>query len=256
MPRWLHKTANYCVNRIDRILARGQQDAEGFLQLGADPERLRVVGNIKYAGIDYSTQQCSIEFDRPFVLAASTHAGEEALLAAVWKSLTVSSHLLVIAPRYPERRQAVLHELEHAGLRVAVHSKKEIIQPDTDVYLVDTLGELAGFMAKADIVFVGGSLVPRGGQNVLEPARLGKPIITGPYSFTFAEDIEAMLNEDAIICVSDTEALKEKIGELLQNSVRAQQIGGNARSFMQARADVAEHYLNEIKQLGWLGKGN
>ncbi|MBN1377699.1 MAG: 3-deoxy-D-manno-octulosonic acid transferase [Gammaproteobacteria bacterium] len=254
MPKCLRKIATFCLEQVYVILARGKQDQIGFIQLGADPDRLRVIGNIKYAANDARVKQAAVKFDRPFVLAASTHNDEELQLARMWQSLNIKSHLLVIAPRYPNRRQEVLEDLEKAGLKTAVRSQQDSVTSETDVYLVDTLGELAGFMADADIIFMGGSLVPRGGQNVLEPAKLGKAIITGPQSFTFAEDIEALLDADAIVCSNTIDELKNTIVELLQKPDRAKQLGNNAQRFMAERADVAERYLDEIKQLGWLEK--
>lgn len=252
MPRWLHSTAKFCVSCIDTLLVRGSLDKTGFLQLGADPAKLHVIGNIKYARTGHTGDVKGINLTRPFILAASTHANEEAMLVKIWKSLNLSSHLLVIAPRYPDRRQSILAEIERTGLRTALHSRADPVTEDTDIYLVDTLGELAAFMATAQFVFMGGSLVPRGGQNVLEPAAMGKAIITGPECFTFAEDIEALAKTDAIICVSDTEELKDTFKNLLQDSDRVQQLGKNALRFITERADIAERYLNAIKKLGWL----
>jgi 3-deoxy-D-manno-octulosonic-acid transferase len=255
MPRFLYKVAKTCLAQVDIILARGQQDQKAFIQLGAGADKIRMIGNIKYAA---HTAGRSIHresrFDRPYILAASTHADEEAQLATMWKGLNISSHLLVIVPRYPDRRQAVLDDINRAGLNVAVHSRSEPVNKDTDVYLIDTLGELAGFMADAAIVFMGGSLVPRGGQNVLEPAAMGRTIITGLLSYTFAEDIEAMQASDAILLIKDIDELGKTITELLQNPDRARQIGDNASRFIEKRADVAERYLDAIKKLGWLEK--
>jgi 3-deoxy-D-manno-octulosonic-acid transferase len=257
MPRFLHKVAKSCLTQVDIILARGQQDQKAFIQLGAGAEKIQVIGNIKYAaGAGYSPKPHNIQFDRPYILAASTHADEEVQLAKMWKALRISSHLLVIAPRYPDRRQSVITDINQAGLKVAVHSRNEPVNKDTDVYLIDTLGELAGFMADAAIVFMGGSLVPRGGQNVLEPAAMGRTILTGPLSYTFAEDIEAMQASDAILLIKDIDELGKTITELLQNPDCAKQLGENARCFMRERADVAERYLDAIKKLGWLERRN
>ncbi len=253
MPACLHKSARQCLQQLSIILARGEQDAAGYQKLGADSNKIKVVGNIKYAAhADIRLSESKSDFDRPFVLAASTHDDEEKQLAELWKSLNIKTHLLVLAPRYPDRRQAVLDDIGRAGLKAAVHSLKEAVSDETDIYLVDTLGELSGFIANAELVFMGGSLVPRGGQNVLEPAKLGKAIITGPHSFTFTEDIEALSKADAIVCIDTVEELKNTIRELIENPQRAQELGNNASKFMQARADVAQHYLEEIKILGWL----
>ncbi len=253
MPRWLGPVARFCLTQTSAILARNKRDKLGYIRLGANPNKVKVVGNIKYAAqAQAAIKHSNVQFDRPYVLAASTHDNEEQQLVELWKTLNLESHLLVVAPRYPDRRQTILDIIIKTGLTVAVHSRKEPVNKETDIYLVDTLGELADFMSNAELVFMGGSLVPRGGQNVLEPAKLGKATITGPHSFTFAEDIKALEKADAIVTVNSANELKSAISHLLQNPDRRKELGDNAYKFMHARADVAQRYVEELTKLGWL----
>ena len=253
MPRWLGPVARFCLTQTSAILARNKRDKLGYIRLGANPNKVKVVGNIKYAAqAQAAIKHSNVQFDRPYVLAASTHDNEEQQLVELWKTLNLESHLLVVAPRYPDRRQTILDIIIKTGLTVAVHSRKEPVNKETDIYLVDTLGELAAFTSNAELVFMGGSLVPRGGQNVLEPAKLGKATITGPHSFTFAEDIKALRKADAIVTVNSANELKSAISHLLQNPDRRKELGDNAYKFMHARADVAQRYVEELTKLGWL----
>lgn len=258
MPGWLRPSIAGCLVQLKRILARGEADASAFIALGAPAESVRTVGNIKFArpaGPERASE--TPDPGRPYVLAASTHEGEEKLLAALWKSLNrPAGHLLVLAPRYPERRDAVLRQLRAEGLRTAVRSRGETVTEKTDVYLVDTLGELTGFMPGATLVFMGGSLVPRGGQNVLEPARLGKAVITGPHTFTFQEEIEALRAAGALVCVDNAEELRQALERLLAQPEALQTLGENARRFTAAHADIADKYAAEIEKLGFFEKLN
>ena len=207
------------------IAAQSAADAERFLSLGANPARTRVVGNIKFdIEVPGDLRERGASFrrevlgDRRYVwIAASTHEGEEEQVLQAHRRVRerLPDALLILVPRHPERAQAVAGQLTRRGFSFVRRSAGESVTTATEVYLVDTLGELAMFYACSDVAFVGGSLVPVGGHNALEPAALGLPILTGPYTFN-AEDIAEMLQEaGAAIEVNDATSLADVAAKIL-----------------------------------------
>jgi 3-deoxy-D-manno-octulosonic-acid transferase len=171
------------------IAAQSEADAERFLAIGANPRHTHVTGNLK---LDYApppevaAQAAALRAEvgarRPVWVAGSTHEGEEAIVLAAHAQVRERhpDALLVLVPRKPQRFDAVADLLAQAGVRHARRSRREPVTAATEVLLVDTLGELVPFYGAADVAFVGGSLVPVGGHNLLEPAALSKPVLTGP----------------------------------------------------------------------------
>ena len=220
------------------IAAQSEQDAERFRLLGADPARTTVTGNLKAdlvfqpgmtdAGLEFRREQVGA---RPVWVAASTHAGEEeaALDAHAIVRATIPEALLLLVPRHPDRFNGVAALLESRQLAFGRRSLGEVPAPEAAVYLVDSLGELPTFYAAADVAFVGGSLVPIGGHNLLEPAVLGLPVITGPHNFN-AEDIAILLQEaDALQTVADAAELGAAITALLLDPELRRHRGARAR---------------------------
>ena len=188
------------------IAAQSERDAERFLSLGAGPKRTRVVGNIKFdLDIPRAVDRNGIEFravqaaDRPVWIAASTHAGEEEKVIAAHRQIrqVIPDVLLILVPRHPMRFDAVAQLIQKRGLSYVRRSSGGRCDETTEVFLGDTLGELTMFYAASDIAFVGGSLVPIGGHNLLEPAALGIPVLTGSNNFN-AQDIVDLLQEAGV----------------------------------------------------------
>lgn len=185
------------------IAAQTEADADRFRSIGANPARTHVTGNIKFdfdipaetraQGAAFRSQHLA---GRPVWIAGSTHEGEEeaALEAHALVRAQFGRALLILVPRHPNRFDAVRALIARRGTRFASRSREGTPGSDVDVFLVDTLGELLMFYAAADVAFVAGSLVPVGGHNMLEPAALGLPILSGPYTFN-AEDIAQMFFE-------------------------------------------------------------
>ena len=188
----------------------------------------RWAGNLKFdidTGADTAVQAASlrrtIAAGRPVWIAASTHAGEEEQVLDAFDRVrrSLADCLLIIAPRHPERFDKVYHLCVRRGLDVARRSAAAGVEArDTDVYLLDTLGELPLFYACADAAFVGGSLTPVGGHNVLEPAALGVPLISGRHTANFREVIELFKADDAIMIVTDAAQLSAAVTGLLQDA--------------------------------------
>lgn len=155
-PRPVRALYREALAGVTVVLARSEADAAAYRELGAPADRIQVVGNLKFAaGGGEGGAPCAIDLGRPYVLAASTHDDEECRLATAWREAGDRLPLLVIAPRHPQRGEALVRSLQQAGVRFAVRSRGEQPDPADPVYLADTFGELEGFMAGAELVFMG-----------------------------------------------------------------------------------------------------
>lgn len=231
-------------------------------QTGRDAERLRVLGapraeclgNLKFAAPPLPADAGELAVlekaltGRPRWLAASTHAGEEGMAGRLHQGLreTHPGVLTIIAPRHPERGDAIAAELRGAGLTVAQRSKGETPTEKTGIYLTDTLGELGLFFRLADAVFMGKSLVPLGGQNPLEPARLGRPVLFGPHMGNFEEMAGRMKETGAALEVADEADLGDTLARLLSDTAERERRGGAARAFAEGEAGVMEAVLDAL----------
>ncbi len=206
-----------------RILAQSEADAARFRALGA--REVITTGSLKFDAAPLpadADQLRRLEISlagRPRWLAASTHTGEEAQIAAAHRAIERSHPGLVtiIVPRHPDRGAEIAGELDLLGLTVARRAIGDGIAPDTDVYLADTLGELGLFYRLAPIAFVGGSLVPHGGQNLLEPARLGCVVLHGPHVQNFRAIAAELAASGACQAVPDATALADVVDGLLRD---------------------------------------
>ncbi|WP_144244207.1 lipid IV(A) 3-deoxy-D-manno-octulosonic acid transferase [Nitrincola sp. A-D6] len=201
------------LSRLSRVAVQDHSDAERFKALGLDPDRLKVIGSIKF-DVEINPQWAEDAQQlrqhwgaaRPVFLAASTHDVEESQLLASLPELLAAypDVLIVLVPRHPERFDTVAQLCQESGLSHVRRSQSALPIATTQVYLADTMGELMSFCSAADIVFVGGSLIERGGHNPLEPALLGKPIITGLHTFNFAAITQGLASAGALVQVSNT----------------------------------------------------
>jgi 3-deoxy-D-manno-octulosonic-acid transferase len=261
---WLRRLYAEALGGCAAVLARAECDRAGFLRLGAAPDRCETVGNIKFAAAA-AGPIAPVVLGRPYVVAASTREGEETPLLQAWRQTARGDRVLVIVPRHPERLPAIRRRLDAAGARYSVRSRGEAVDAATEVYLADTFGELAGFYAGADAVFVGGSLVPKGGQNLIEPAALGRPVVVGPHMENFQAETRLLLQAEAVRQVGSPAALAATLSELLAEPAAAAALGLRARAAVAAEADVAERYLSAIEArfggaaqaagLGWVPVG-
>ena len=210
-------------SRIGLCLAQTDRDAAHYSALGV-PD-VRVIGNLKFDTPPPVVDEVGLARlrtalgDRPAWIAASTHAGEEGAVAAADR-LVAGAHpgaLLVVAPRHPERGEAIAALLASGGFHVARRSAGEAIAPDTAVYVADTLGELGMFYAAIPLAFMGGSLVPHGGQNPIEPLRLGAAVLHGPHVHNFPEVYEAIDGGEPDCLVPDPAHLAAAVSRLLDD---------------------------------------
>lgn len=213
-----------------------QDDAErdAFLSIGADPSRTVVTGNLKH-DVREPGEPPALG-DGPFVVAGSTHRGEEAPLLAALPALrrTAPGLRLILAPRHPDRVPALVREVERAGLVPALLSAPE--GRAWDVLLVDGIGALASLYRLATVAFIGGSLVPRGGQNPLEAAFCGVPIVVGPH----VENVATLLDGLPRVDVPDAAALIAALERLLRDPVERARLGSAARDAVRLRHGAAE----------------
>ncbi|ADE16528.1 Three-deoxy-D-manno-octulosonic-acid transferase domain protein [Nitrosococcus halophilus Nc 4] len=208
------------------IAAQGKADAERFIALGAPPERVQVTGNLKFElklPSPLESQGALLRRQwgqsRPLWIAASTHEGEEEQILTAFKQVQQSypSALLVLVPRHPERFGRVHHLCQRQGFITQLRSEQRACDPATEIFIGDTMGELPLFFAASDVAFLGGSLVPVGGHNPLEPAALKRPVILGPHMFNFYEISQRLLAAGAAIQVETIQELAQTVQHYLGN---------------------------------------
>lgn len=243
---WIRRLYTLCLQQVTAVLARSEQDRASFITLGAEREQCEVIGNIKFSSAPKPERVSNTDLGRPYLLAASTRTGEEPLLVDAWHRSGKDDHLLVIAPRHPQRRDKILSALR--GETIAVRSRGDAITPETGIYLADTFGELPGLIAGAELVFMGGSLVPKGGQNILEAAALGKAPLFGPHMDNFRTEAAILTAADGAIQVENGEELAKTIQRLLIEPQRYQEMGEKAKAAVEQRRDMAERYCSAIRR--------
>jgi 3-deoxy-D-manno-octulosonic-acid transferase len=247
------------------IGAQSEADRQRFMRLGADASRLQVIGNLKFdfplpANIEQSGQGLRARYapDRRLWVAGSTHPGEEEICITAQQDLVARANgagviapLLVLAPRRAERFDEVANWLAGLGVRFARRSAPdpEIGAASIEVLLLDTLGELLAFYAAADVAFVGGSLVPVGGHNLLEPAALGKPTVTGPHSFNSPEAARLLEEAHALLRVTDATTLADAIHKLLADPLAAKAQGQRAAAAVVANQGAAVRALELVNSI-------
>ncbi|MGB0681824.1 MAG: 3-deoxy-D-manno-octulosonic acid transferase [Magnetovibrionaceae bacterium] len=253
---WVRGTISRLLDCFDLTLGQTRMDAERLQALGA--RNVISVGNLKFAAPplpvstgDLNSLKTRIT-DRPVWIAASTHPGEEALAARVHRRLAreLPDLLTIIVPRHPNRGDAIAADLRKARFNVAQRSRAQALAKGTEIYLADTMGELGLFYRLDAPVFIGKSLAPEGaggGQNPIEPARLGAPILFGPKMTNFAEIATRMLESEAGVAVKDEASLAAAIGVLTVESDRAAKLASNAKAFAESEAGVLDRVMVELE---------
>jgi 3-deoxy-D-manno-octulosonic-acid transferase len=248
---------------------QNDHDKQRLLKLGARAEAVRVVGNLKFDGavlsekptLDVPTllKKLAVPSEAPIIVGGSTHAGEEAILARVCRTLRKEfpDLFLIVVPRHFERGKEAGADVQSTGLRLVYRTE---ISADTafrpgevDCLLVNTTGELRDFYRPASVIFVGKSLAGEGGQNPIEPAALGKAVVFGPNMQNFASITEAFLRANAAIQVPDEKALEQAFRELLKDTRRREQLGQRALQVVKENKGsidrtidmIVEHLKNE-----------
>lgn len=244
------------LGELSLLAVQTETEAQRFRELGARPECVTVTGSIKFdLSIDAQLLTAAAHLreqwqasKRAVWIAASTHAGEDEIVLAAHRQL-LRQHpdaLLILVPRHPERFNAV-HELcVQQAFATVRRSTASPVQADTSVLLGDTMGELLFLYALADIAFVGGSLVPNGGHNLLEPAALAKPVLSGPHLFNFLE-IAAMLRSTGALCeVNDATSLAANVQRLFEQPQQARQMADAGLAVMKANQGALQRLLDGL----------
>ncbi len=268
---------------VTKFLMQSEADASRIIALGAMPDNVILTGNIKYdiggrKGVPPVPSSLAAELglqENPLIIAGSTTDGEEEIILAAYLELKKKAGLentrLMIAPRHPERfdtvaklldsthlkfvrRSVLAHQVEALGNQNFTRLINDSIQK-SDVILLDSIGELASLYRFATVVFVGGSLVPKGGHNILEPAFDGRPVIVGPSMENFREITEEFKRQNAVVQLqggTDNElivALRDQFIELLLNPERAEMLGANAHATVEANRGATDKTVNVIANL-------
>jgi 3-deoxy-D-manno-octulosonic-acid transferase len=242
------------------IAAQTREDAERFIAIGARSAATRVVGNIKFdleigarASSEGRELRGSLGGARPIWIAGSTHAGEEEQVLAAHEELPADA-LLLLVPRHPDRFESVGELLNRRGVKFVRRSARLAPDAATRVLLVDTVGELAAMYGAADAAFVGGSLVPIGGHNLLEPAAQGLPVLTGP-SYSNGEEIaRLLLAEGAALEVRDARELAAALSRLLADPEERGRMGHIGRRIVESNRGSVARLLELIEKLPAAGR--
>lgn len=240
------------------IAAQSEADAARFRSIGAAPGRTHVTGNIKVdfeprpgleaRGAEWRNASAP---HRPVWVAGSTHEREEEILLDAHLRLLARfpDALLILVPRHPQRFDEVRDLLQDRGVAFAHRSRGGPVGGSTSVLLGDTMGELMTFYAAADVAFVGGSLVPVGGHNLLEPASLGRPILTGPHTFNSEEIAQLLVDAGAVQVVRDPDELGQALVALLADGGRRAAMGAGGRAVLDANRGALDRLLTLVEPL-------
>jgi len=247
---------------IDRFCVQGEETSRRLIELGAEPARIIVTGSLKFDSLESSPtpgrgRERVLRFfrvppTRPVIIAGSTLKGEEEPVIRAFNRVRASgvNALLVIAARHPERFDEVERLCRHEGLTVVRRTELPIdAEPRADAVVLDTIGELAQLYQIATVVFVGGSLVPAGGHNILEPAVYGKPVVFGPHMQNFGEIAETFLTNGAAIQVRTAGEFEETMLSLIGDPVRRARVGAAARALVESNRGARDRTLMVIRDL-------
>lgn len=253
------------LERVSLFLMQTQRDAERLIRLGANTEKIKVTGNMKFDATknidtkkDYSQYKSKLGLmpEEKILIAGSTHRGEEEGLLSAYKNLLgeFSFLRLVIAPRHPERSGEIEKLVKRFGFlpqRISALLERQIIaQADKNsVFILDTVGQLFLFYAVSDIVFMGGSLVRKGGHNILEPASLGRPVIFGPHMSNFRDIAQLFLDNNAAIMIASLSELEANIRDLLKDPGRMIELGRAATNLILKNQGATRSILETIENI-------
>ena len=252
------------LEHIDRFLVQSEESARRFIDLGADPARVVVTGSLKFDSLELPSTALQararervlryfrVPASRPVIVAGSTMKGEEAAVLRAFRRVRAASPnaLLILAPRNPERFAEAEQLARAEGWKVSKRSDLAVdAEPRVDIVVLDSIGELATVYQLGTVVFVGGSLVPTGGHNILEPAVFGKPIVFGPHMQNFLEIAEAFVTNGAGVQLQSDEELDEAFVSLMGDPVRRARLGAAARALVEANRGANEKSMAVLTQL-------
>ena len=247
---------------ISAVLCQTREDEARFRRLGLPRQQLQVTGSLKF---DIQLDEALISAGqalkqqlapRPIWIAASTHHGEDEQVLAAHRQVLeqLPEALLILVPRHPQRFDQVARLCTGEGWEIARRSLQQPVATQTQIYLADTMGEMPLLFQAADVAFMGGSLVPVGGHNLLEPASLGKPTLIGPHYFNFSDVTRQLHDKNGCRIIADSHELALSLQELLQNESLSQQMGMQAFDVVHANQGAKDKTLAAVGELFRLGK--
>lgn len=249
--QWVRSWMNDVLRCVNLFAAQSQRDATRLQALGAAPENIHITGNMKF---DFAPPATAREIadairsdfgrDRPVVIAGSTREHEEERILAAFEKVRIELEdtLLVLVPRHPERFDLVAATAQSLGYNVTRRSEQHhTLDASVDVYLGDTMGELGVLYGAADVAFVGGSLVPTGGHNLLEACAMGRPVLFGPHTFNFREISDIVISEGAGLRVASVSDLADTLISLLNDADRRFAMG-------EAGVQLLEHHRGALQR--------
>ena len=246
------------LSTITHVFTQTDNSAQRFIALGLDASKISVPGNIKFdmPYPAYLKEQAEVIRrdwfqQRPSWIAASTHEGEDEVVLAAFSLVKKQfpSVLLVLVPRHPERFNEVAQLCARQGFTVTRRTEQRKALVSSDVFLLDTIGELKLYYGTVDAAFVGGSFVPTGGHNMLEPAALAVPILFGPHVHNFTEISERLVDLHAAIQVNDANELAAELIELLEHAEKRDQMGAAGCCFVEQNQGAVQKVSDEIARV-------
>jgi 3-deoxy-D-manno-octulosonic-acid transferase len=251
-PHMLKTIVKFCMQSVI--------DAQYIIKLGANPRRVFVTGNTKfdqtYTNVSQTekneiVQQIKLEKRWPIIVAGSTHKGEEEIVFTAFKKILehFESAALIVAPRAIQRANEVSLLAIQYNLSATLRTSLDSFGDENNIIILDTIGELGKIYSIGDVVYVGGSLVPRGGHNILEPAAHGKPIIVGPYMFNFKDTYALFSEHQACETVQDADELTDKLLVLLTDNKKRELMGERALAIINENCGATTNTVQHIKEI-------
>jgi len=259
---WRWWLPEFC--RIALVAAQDQRCADRLVALGVEAGRVHVTGNLKHdqavpapaAAVAGLARQLGLDRSLPVFVAGSTHAGEEEAALAAWQALGVGTPCqLVLVPRHPERAPEVVRMLGRARVPCVLRSAADATRDSSVVLVADRMGELEALFGSASVAFLGGSLVPVGGHNVLEPALAGCPVLVGPHLDSCRAEANLLLAAGGLAVVEDTRALGARLAGLLEDESRRRAMGAAARAAASSLRGAAAADVRLLSAAGMLRDG-
>jgi len=261
--KWGGRMISNALQQTEFIAAQFANDTQRFIELGASKDKVKTLGNLKFDMLidpqiesEAESWKVTNHVTTQFIwVAASTHAdpqghqSEESLVITAHQTLlkTHPDALLILVPRHADRFNETAELLTNRGLNWVQHSLKHPIKQDTQVYLADSVGEMMVWFECANVAFIGGSLVPFGGHNILEPAALHKPVISGPHYDNLQSLYETFIEEDALTLVEDANALASTLKQMAKSEQYQRQLGEKAYRSYQQQSGALDKLMQEIK---------
>lgn len=249
------------MQNIHRVACQTENDGERFKQLGLPAERLTVTGSVKFdlsvddeihksAALLKSTWESGLGRTTKILIAASTHDGEDKPILDAFRKIQeqLTDTLLLIVPRHPERFDRVFELSESLGFNTIRHSQATETSRDTEVIIGDTMGELMKLYATSDIAFVGGSLIENGGHNMLEPAALGIPVLSGPSIYNFMDISQQLEDAGGMKTIQNSDQLAEVVSDLLTDDAARKKMGSQAQTFVEGNKGSLQKLLKQVSE--------